>query len=151
MNRRNVLELMAVAGIGTAGAALASEEPAKPAGHEHHDHTASAGKYSALIADTTACINTGEACEAHCLTRLGEGDKELAACASSVQSTIAACTALRQLAAANSPRVASLARVVAEICEDCQSECHKHEQHAVCKSCGEACAQCAKECRRIAA
>jgi len=45
-------------------------------------------------------VNTGEACVAHCLVLLREGDKELAACAKKVQDTIAFCTALRQMAAA---------------------------------------------------
>jgi Cys-rich four helix bundle protein (predicted Tat secretion target) len=151
MNRRSVLELMAATGIASAGTALAADQSAKPAEHEHYDHAAGSGKYAELIADASHCIDTGEACLAHCITLLGEGDRELAACARTVQSTITACTALRQLAAANSPRVASMARVVAEICEDCQAECHKNEQHAVCKACEDACVECAKECRSASA
>ena len=109
-------------------------------------------KYGDLVADTSRCVNTGEACVAHCLVQLGEGEKELAACAKSVQDTIASCTALRQMAAANSPHVAKLAAVVGDICKDCETECRKHEKkHSVCHDCAEACAKCAKECEKAAA
>jgi Cys-rich four helix bundle protein (predicted Tat secretion target) len=67
-----------------------------------------------------------------------------------VRDTIAACTALRELAASNSPHVAALAKVVGGICRDCKVECDKHEKHQVCRECGEACAQCAKECDKVA-
>lgn len=89
---------------------------------------------------------------AHCLVLLGEGDKELAACAKTVQDTIASCTALRQMAAANFTYVAKLAGVVGDICKDCETECRKHEKkHSVCRDCAEACAKCAKECQKAAA
>jgi Cys-rich four helix bundle protein (predicted Tat secretion target) len=150
MNRRELLEVVAAAGIATAGAAQAADVAPAPAEHKHHDHAAMS-KYGDLVADTTRCVNTGEACVAHCLVQLGEGEKELAACAKSVQDTIASCTALRQMAAANSPHVAKLAAVVGDICKDCETECRKHEKkHSVCHDCAEACAKCAKECEKAA-
>jgi Cys-rich four helix bundle protein (predicted Tat secretion target) len=148
MNRRHLLEALALAGLGTAAARAA--DPPMP-GHEHHDHAAMMSKYGDLVADTTHCVNSGEACIAHCLVLLGQGEKELAACAQSVEDTVAACTALRQMAAANSPHVPKLAAVVADICTDCETECRKHEKHKVCHDCAEACAQCAKECQKAAA
>jgi Cys-rich four helix bundle protein (predicted Tat secretion target) len=66
---------------------------------------------------------------------LGEGDKELAGCAKTVRDTIAACTALRELAAADSPHAKDLAKVFSGICGDCEAECKKHEKHSVCKDC----------------
>ena len=99
MDRRELLEVIAAAGITTAGAALAADVTPPAAEHKHHDHAAMS-KYGDLVADTTRCVNTGEACIAHCLVLLGEGDKELAACAKTVQDTVASCTALRQKAAA---------------------------------------------------
>jgi Cys-rich four helix bundle protein (predicted Tat secretion target) len=151
MNRRELLEVVAAAGIATTGAAQAADITPTPAEHRHHDHAAMS-KYADLVADTTRCVNTGEACVAHCLVLLGEGDKELAACARTVQDTIASCTALRQMAAANSPHVAKLAGVVGDICKDCETECRKHEtKHSVCHDCAEACAKCAKECQKAAA
>jgi Cys-rich four helix bundle protein (predicted Tat secretion target) len=152
MNRREVLEVVAAVGVTTAGAALAADVTPPATGHAHHDHAAMMSKYGDLIADTTSCVNTGEACIAHCLVLLGEGDKELAACAKTVQDTIVTCTALRQMAAANSPHVAKLAGVVGDICTDCETECRKHEKkHKVCHDCAEACAKCAKECQKAAA
>jgi Cys-rich four helix bundle protein (predicted Tat secretion target) len=150
MQRRELLEIVAAAGVMATSAAVGAESTS-PAAPPAHDHSAATAKYRELIADTSRCVNTGEACVAHCLRLLGEGDKSLAACAKSVQDTIAGCTALRQLAAANSPHVAGLARVVAEICHDCETECRKHEKHQVCRDCGDACAQCAKECQKAAA
>ena len=155
MNRREVLDLVTAVGLTSfAGAAVAADAKAAhdmqnmPAAH---DHAAMSGKYPALVAATSKCVTTGDACVNHCLTLLGEGDKELAACAKTVRDTIAACTALRELAAANSPHVAALAKVVADICRGCKSECDKHDKHQPCRDCGEACAQCAKECDKVAA
>lgn len=121
--------------------------------HEHdHNHGPAANPYAALAAATTHCIASGEACIAHCLDLLGQGDKDMAACARSVQQMLATCTALRQLAAAKSPYVPRLAKVVADICLDCEKECRKHEkQHQECHDCAESCAACAKECAAVAA
>jgi Cys-rich four helix bundle protein (predicted Tat secretion target) len=149
MNRRELLGVVAVSGLVGTTAAQAADPPAM--GHEHHDHAAMS-KYGDLVADTTRCINTGEACTAHCLDLLGQGDKDLAACAKTVRDTVASCTALRQLAAANSPHVGKLAAVVGDICKDCETECRKHEaKHRVCHDCAEACARCATECQKAAA
>jgi Cys-rich four helix bundle protein (predicted Tat secretion target) len=149
MNRRELIEVIAVASLAGATAAQAADPP--PAGKEHHDHAAMM-KYHDLVVATSHCVNTGDVCIAHCLTLLGNGEKELAACAKSVQDVTASCTALRQLAAANSPHVAKLAAVVGDICSDCETECRKHEaKHSVCHDCAEACAQCAKECQKAAA
>ncbi len=148
MNRREVLDLVAAVGFtSVAGAAIAADSP--PAHDMHkmpgmHDH-------AALVAATSKCVTTGDACLTHCLSLLGEGHKELAACAKTVRDTIAACTALRELAAADSPHVAALAKVVADICRGCKTECDKHHEHQPCRDCGEACAQCAKECDKVAA
>jgi Cys-rich four helix bundle protein (predicted Tat secretion target) len=155
MNRREVLDLVTAAGLMSIGAAAvdAGTPPASQMQNASgmHDHAAMSGKYATLVAATSKCVNTGDICLNHCLTMLGQGDKELAACAMTVRDTIAACTALRELAAANSPHVAALAKVVGDVCRDCKAECDKHEKHQVCRECGEACAQCAKECDRVAA
>ena len=155
MNRREVLDVIGVLGIAAAaGAAVAADAPpahdmqSMPAAH---DHAAMNGKYAALVAATSHCVTTGDACLNHCLTLLGQGEKELAACARTVRDTIAACTALRELAAANSPHVAAMAKVVADVCRGCKTECDKHSKHQPCRDCGEACAQCAKECDKVAA
>jgi Cys-rich four helix bundle protein (predicted Tat secretion target) len=151
MNRRNVLEAIALAGLTTSLTARAADDPAMAHEH-HHDHAAMGGKYPDLVASTSHCVSAGDTCLAHCITLLGEGDKEMAACAKTVQDVIASCTALRELAAANSPHVGKLAAVVSEICKDCETECRKHEKkHSVCHDCAEACVKCAKECDKAAA
>jgi Cys-rich four helix bundle protein (predicted Tat secretion target) len=150
VNRRNLIGLVGAAAVATAGRIVAAESAAQPVAHDHHDHGGASGAYDALVATTTECINTGEACLDHCLALLGQGERDLVQCARTVQSTIAACTALRQLAAVNSPRVKEFARLVALVCEDCKAECHKQSAHAPCKKCEEACEACAKACRAIA-
>ena len=149
MDRRELLGVIGVASLGVTTAAQAADEPTVE--HAHRDHAAM-GKYGDLVMATSHCVNKGEACLAHCITLLGDGEKELAACAKTVEDIIASCTALRQMAAANSPHVAKLAAVVGDICNDCEAECRKHEKsHRVCHDCAEACAQCAKECQKAAA
>jgi Cys-rich four helix bundle protein (predicted Tat secretion target) len=146
MNRRELLEVLAVASVMGTVSARAADPPMTA-----HDHSAMMNPYGGLVAATSHCVRTGDACIAHCLLLLGEGDKEMAGCAKTVQDVIAACTALQGMAAANSPHVAKLAAVVADICKDCETECRKHEKkHRVCHDCAEACAQCAKECQKAA-
>src|ERR1700733_1797217 len=123
MNRRELLEVLAVASLAGTAIAQAADPPA--AEHEHHDHAAMM-KYGDLVAATSHCVNKGEICLAHCITLLGDGEKELAACAKTVEDIIASCTALRQMAAANSPHVAKIAAVVGDIY--CEAECRKHEK-----------------------
>jgi Cys-rich four helix bundle protein (predicted Tat secretion target) len=160
MNRRELLELSTAVAVATASAAVgAADLPAAaahamhdmPADQGQHDHAATSSKYSGLMAATSRCVDTGDTCLAHCLTLLGEGDKSLAACAKSVRDTIAACSALRQLASTNSPHVPALAKVVGNICRDCAAECRKHDKHQVCRDCAAACTQCEKECVTAAA
>ena len=157
MNRREILGIGTAATLATvAGIAMAADDPQAgahgmhrmAAGHEHHG---AGSRYADLVASTSHCVTAGDACLSHCLTLLGEGDKELAACAKTVRDTIAACTALRELAAADSPHVKDLARVVSGICGDCEAECKKHEKHSVCKDCEKACHDCKDICDRVSA
>ena len=157
MNRRDILTIGTTSALATfAEVAIAHGDPqagghdnhSAAAGHEHH---AAGSRYSALIASTSQCVTAGDTCLSHCLTLLGEGDKELAACAKTVRDTIVACTALRELAAADSPHVKDLAKVVSGICGDCEAECKKHEKHSVCKDCEKACHDCNEICDRVSA
>ena len=52
-------------------------------------------------------------------------DTSMAGCTNSSYQMIAACGALQTLAAVNSPHVPAFAKVVAQMCEDCQKECEK--------------------------
>jgi Cys-rich four helix bundle protein (predicted Tat secretion target) len=103
MERREVLKTVAATIAGAiSGAALAAE-------HDHqHDH-------AGLIAASGDCLKTGEACLAHCLYLLGNGDKTMAACAQSVNELLASCTALMKLAGQDSRYVPAFAKVAAEV------------------------------------
>ena len=155
MNRRNILEWVSGGALLSLVAVSRADEPAAgghdmhqmASGHEHHGGF----KYADLIAATSQCVTAGDACLSHCLTLLGEGDKELPTCAKTVRDTIAACTALRELAAADSPHVKDLTKVVGAICKDCEAECKKHEKHSVCMDCEKACRDCEESCNKVAA
>jgi Cys-rich four helix bundle protein (predicted Tat secretion target) len=143
MDRREML-----GGVGVlAMAAVAGQAMAADHNHDHH-HGA---KNQALIDGASDCIKTGEACINHCLDLLAQGDKELAACAKSVNELLAVCAALQRLATVDSKFLPKYAKVSADFCEACEMECRKHEKkHAECKACAESCAACLKECRKIA-
>jgi Cys-rich four helix bundle protein (predicted Tat secretion target) len=150
MERRDVLKTVAatVAGAISASALAAQHDH----GHDHHDHAGMAKRNAALIAASADCLKTGEACLAHCLYLLGNGDKEMAACAQSVNELLASCNALMKLAGQDSRYVPALAKVAGEICASCEKECRKHEKHhEECKACAESCAACLKECKKVAA
>ena len=142
MDRREMLGSVGALAL----AALAVDAVA--ADHDHHNH---GGKYQGLIGTSGDCVRTGEACLSHCLDLLGKGDKEMAACAKSVNDLLAVCGALQRLATTESPLLPKYARLAGEFCEGCEKECRKHEKkHSQCKDCAEACAACLKECRKIA-
>ncbi len=143
MNRREVL-------LGTAalvGAAVMAN--AQAAEHEHHHH---GGPDTALAAAVADCVQKGQVCLDHCLDLLGKGEKDMAACAKSVNQMLALCTALQQLANQQSAYLPKLAAIAMEACQACEKECKKHaDRHEACKACGESCAACYKECKKIAA
>lgn len=152
MRRREMLGAAgALAALAAAGAALA-QPGAKPAAAGRHDHHGGGAKAELLIDALSECVNKGEACIAHCIALLGEGDRSVAACARSVSETVALCEGLRKLAAQGSPRAAQVARIARAACLDCEKECRKHEKkHAACRDCAQACAACARECEAFAA
>lgn len=156
MDRRNLIQSGALAASAlVALAARAQQTAAQGGGHEHHHHHhghGGGGKYDMLMKSTAHCAMTGEACLAHCLVLLGQGEKEMAGCATSVNQLLAACGALQKLAGQNSPYTARFAGLVGQMCADCEKECRKHEnRHAECKACADACADCLQECRKVAA
>lgn len=147
MDRREWLLAAGAATLAAAsGAAGAADE------HEHMHHHHGAAPNHGLIDATAECTKVGQACLAHCLVLLGQGETEMAPCAQSVSQMLAVCGALQQLAAQQSKQLPRLAALAADLCKDCEAECRKHEQkHAECKACAEACSACQKECRAIAA
>jgi len=147
MDRRELMQWMTATGLATASmAGVAASTQATP-----REPAAMGTRYGALATTAARCVTYGEACLAHCIEMLMNGNTEMKNCVPSTQDMISACTALQQLAVRNSPRVVEMARLCGRICRDCEAECRKHEQHQVCRDCRDSCAECAKECERIAA
>lgn len=145
MNRRELL----LGGIALAGAAMVAQaEEHDMSMHEHHHAAPASASLATAAAD---CIQKGQACLSHCLVLLGQGDKEMAACAQSVNQMLALCAAVQQLANQNSKLLPKLAALAMDACNQCEEACKKHaEKHAECKVCGESCAACARECKKLA-
>jgi Cys-rich four helix bundle protein (predicted Tat secretion target) len=137
--------------LGTAAVALAAAgNMAFAEGHDHQ-HMHHGMKNQGLIDATFYCVQKGQACIRHCLELLGQGDKEMAACAISVNQMLAVCTSLGQLAGYESKHLAKMAKVAMDVCRECEDECRKHaKKHQECADCADACAACLKECKQIA-
>jgi Cys-rich four helix bundle protein (predicted Tat secretion target) len=145
MNRRDSL-------IGAGAALFAAAQTSALAQEMAHDHSHMHGAVAqGLLAATADCVVKGQACMAHCLVLLADGDKAMAECAKTVNQTIAMCSALQALTAQQSKMVPAMAKLTMEACEVCEKECRKHEKHAECKACADSCVACAKECKAVAA
>ncbi|GAB4120769.1 MAG: hypothetical protein Fur0040_00310 [Sideroxydans sp.] len=148
MDRRELLMgATAVAVAALSGKALAAQHDHAGMAHAH----ATATRNENLLAAAADCVLKANICLQHCITSLGEGDRTLEACAKASSEVIAMCTALQQMAAAQSKYLPQLARVCMDVCKACEEECKKTEKHPECKACKEACAVCYKECKAIAA
>jgi Cys-rich four helix bundle protein (predicted Tat secretion target) len=128
-----------------AGAAMAQD-----ATHAHHH--APDSPYKTLIDATSDCNVKGQVCVNHCLDLLAQGEKEMAACAKSVNQMMALCSALTSLAIQQSPYVRAVVKTAVEAFQACEKECRKHEKkHTQCKDCADACANCVKQCKALPA
>lgn len=145
MNRRELL----LSGVALVGATIVGKAQAADR-HEHHHHGSAVN--AALISAASDCVQKGQVCLSHCLTLLGQGDKEMAACAQSVNQMLAVCGALQQLASQESRYLKSQAKIAMDICKECEDECKKHaDKHDACKACMDSCAACYKECKKAVA
>lgn len=152
MDRRELLKT-AAGGLMLAAAgssAFAAEKTKQPA---EHQHAHGANKNQSLIDAAADSAKKGKACISHGLDMLSQREyKEMAVCAIRVSDMVAACTAIEQLAIFNSPHLASMAKVVMDICKDCEKECRKFEKtEEICKQTADSCAVCFNECKKIAA
>jgi len=86
------------------------------------------------------CSRIAQACLRHCLAMLATGNGSMGGCAKAVSDLIPAVDALAAIAAGGSRHVATLAKVVGEIAQDCKAECDKHPTMAPCKACADSCA-----------
>ncbi len=149
MNRRELLlGAAAMAAAATAGKAFAAEH-----NHDHmnmaHDHHSD--RNDRLIAAAADCALKANLCVQHCIVLMGQGEQDMAACAQTSSQAAALCTALQQMASADSKHLPQLSKVVMDVCKECEEECRKTERHPECKACKEACVACYKECQAIAA
>ncbi len=148
MNRRElILGASALAATAAVGNVFAAEH-----NHDHmsmvHDHKS--GRNDRLIAAAADCVLKANACLQHCIVLMGQGDKDMAACAQSSSQAAAICTALQQLALSDSKSLPQLAKVAMDVCKACEDECKKTEKHPECKACKDACIACYDECKKIA-
>jgi Cys-rich four helix bundle protein (predicted Tat secretion target) len=149
MERRQAITNAAAMALAAMSAAAMST--AAMAG-EHDHHHMHGNKNQALVDSAADCIVKGETCIAHCLDLLAEGDKEMAACAKSVNQMLALCNALVSLGTQQSKYLPALSKVALDACEFCEKECRKHEQkHEQCKACADSCAACIKQCKAVSA
>jgi len=132
MSRRDLLIGMGAA----AAAAYAGNAASAMPEHDHSKHTA---QQPDLLNAVNQCTDKGERCIAHCLVSFQEGDLELADCAAKVHEMQAICGAYSYLLAANSEYSRAYATVCKQVCEDCETECRKHEKHIECEACADAC------------
>ena len=125
-------------GIGAATAvAYAGTAASAMPGHDHSKHTA---QHPGVLDAVNGCVDKGQRCITHCLVSFQEGDLALADCASKVHEMQAICSAYSYLLAANSSYIQAYADVCTKVCQDCETECRKHEEHVECKACADACA-----------
>jgi Cys-rich four helix bundle protein (predicted Tat secretion target) len=142
LSRRNLLIGAAAVSATVATNALAGEQ------HHHHQ----VNKNTGLIATAMDCIQTGDACLAHCFELVKGKDTSMADCMNMVADMLPMCTALSKLASTQSTHLGDLAKLCIAICDDCEKECRKHaDKHVECKECANACTDFIRECKKIAA
>jgi Cys-rich four helix bundle protein (predicted Tat secretion target) len=140
-----------VAAMGTAAAVVSAAQAYAVAANAAPAESMHPAKYKALEESTAHCVSAGEGCMRHCLGMLSMNDASMAGCIDKAYQMITACGALRTLAAVNSPHVPAIAKAVAQVCADCQTECERFPNVAECKACGDSCKACAEECRKTGA
>lgn len=135
----------AAMGSACAGPGAASQ-PTKSHAHSGKN------RHDTLRAAVADCIAAGEACLAHCIEALGQGDTSLGACAAAVHDMLAICRAMGSLAAVNSSLLPKLATLCVDSCQRCEKECEPHvSHHSECKACFDACRVVVAEARKVAA
>ena len=152
MDRREMLKgtigglMLAAAG----NSVFAAEHAGHSADHQHM-HGMSMNQHQSLIDAAADCMKKGQACLSHGIHLWSGGEnKGMAICAMRVNEMIAACAALEQLASYDSAHLVKMARVVMDVCQDCEKECRKFEkEHVQCKQAADSCDACFKECKKI--
>jgi len=145
MQRRDFIAAVATAAVAAAAAPQATARvPAAAASTEPPNRPR---EYAALGAAAGTCLDAAEDCLRECFGMLASRDTSMAACAEAAYALIAACRAVRTLAAVNSVHVPIFAKAVEQACIGCRMECDRFPGIAACVACGDACSKCAAECR----
>lgn len=96
--------------------------------------------FDLLIQPTTDLLVKGQTCLSHCIYLLGEGQKEVATVARTVNELLTLCSATQSLAVQHGRQLAGLVPLAMAAAESCEIECRKHAQHEQIKQCADACA-----------
>ncbi|MCR4299578.1 MAG: four-helix bundle copper-binding protein [Gallionella sp.] len=152
MDRREMLK-GTVGGLmlAAAGSSVFAAEHAGHSASQQHMEGMSMKQHQSLIDAAADCVKKGHACLSHGIHLWTQGEnKGMAICAMRVNEMIAACEAIEQLASYNSAHLVKMAKVVMDVCQDCEKECRKFEkEHVQCKQAADACDACFKECKKI--
>jgi Cys-rich four helix bundle protein (predicted Tat secretion target) len=142
VSRRTLLQGAALLATGFAASRSMAAE---------HDHSAMTG-HMALVEAALHCKRDGLACMQHLQALLVMGDTSLANCLAGVNDMLAICEPLITMASNHSTNLPALAAVAATISEECEAVCRMHAaEHAQCATLADSCAECARECRAVAA
>ncbi len=96
------------------------------------------------------CQLTCDSCFKHCLTLLGEGQKQHALTAQLCADCSECCKLASTLSARQSPLAGPACECCAECCDMCAEACEKHPQDQHMAACAKACRECAESCREMA-
>jgi Cys-rich four helix bundle protein (predicted Tat secretion target) len=127
---------------GSGSGSSSGSGPAKAAGSAAgHDHAAhGSGANAALAMALAHCEIAGNACLAHCLVLLGDGDTSMGGCARAVRDMLAVCEMMSTLVSSGSAFFKDAAALCAKACGACKRECEKHiADHPECKACFDGC------------
>ncbi len=146
---------LAVAGVAITGlsSSMANAADTMPMHDMHQMHNKEMiqskvdPKRQAVIDSAMDCVKLGRECAQHCVTMFQMGDQTLKDCYAAVQELAVSCNALAELAIQNSAHLREFMKVCSTVCENCETECRKHEKHhQICKDCADSCKACVKAC-----
>jgi hypothetical protein len=140
MRRR---EILGVAGLGLAGAALFTKQAT--AQHPHHHDKYHGECLKACEACATICNETFH----HCFEKVKDGHAEHHAVAVLAIDCQEFCGLTSELLARESPLISITCLASAEACKKCAAECSKHDDPQM-KECVAACKACEAACRAMA-
>jgi len=105
-------------------------------------------RHQEIIEALERCAAACDHCAASCLEE--DNVAMMARCISLDMDCAQICRFAAGALTRNSENAGAIARLCADICGACASECSKHD-HDHCRKCAEACEHCAESCRTIAA